>query len=285
MVSLTSPSPPPLPSLKNLLVTFPHPGVCHLQLNRPPVNAINLAVWKELLETLTHLEAHLFPHTARTLVISSNLARNVFSAGNDLSELYPPSTTKQRFFNFFTANNIFLARLYKSPLYTIAALHGATPAAGFMMSLCCDYRLASKDTVMGLNEVAIGLSVPPSWARLLVTMACRSARAEEILASGTMITSTEAVTLGLVDKLVNKGTAVEVQREAIEVGKKWAARTEQAEGRAETKIGLRGRFAQEWEDGVEDITRRAWEQLSQENVVRLVGKIMKELGQKPTARM
>lgn len=145
--------------------------------------------------------------------------------------------------------------------------------------------MASQHTVMGLNEVAIGLSVPPYWARLLVTMACRSARAEEMLASGTMITSAEAVELGLVDKVVKKGNVMEVQREAIEVGKKWAARAEQAEGRAETKIGLRGQFAQEWEDGVEEITRRAWEQLSQENVVRLVGKIMKELGQKPNARM
>jgi Delta3-Delta2-enoyl-CoA isomerase len=36
--------------------------------------------------------------------------------------------------------------------------------------MCCDFRVASESVVMGLNEVAIGISVPLMWTKLMATL-------------------------------------------------------------------------------------------------------------------
>lgn len=41
-------------------------------------------------------------------------------------------------------SNVFLARLYRSPLVTLAAIKGACPAGGCCLSLCCDMRVMTE---------------------------------------------------------------------------------------------------------------------------------------------
>lgn len=41
-------------------------------------------------------------------------------------------------------SNVFLARLYRSPLVTVAAIKGACPAGGCCLSLCCDLRVMTE---------------------------------------------------------------------------------------------------------------------------------------------
>jgi 3,2-trans-enoyl-CoA isomerase len=52
----------------------------------------------------------------------------VFTAGNDLMELYAPRTSRERYRNFWVVSNRVLLKLYKSRLATIAAIRGACPA-------------------------------------------------------------------------------------------------------------------------------------------------------------
>lgn len=83
----------------------------------------------------------------------------------------PPVNARRllrRYREFWVESNKFLARLYRSPLVTVAAIRGACPAGGCCMSLCCDLRImADGPGHIGLNEVAIGISVPLFWARLM----------------------------------------------------------------------------------------------------------------------
>lgn len=55
----------------------------------------------------------------------------------------------------------------RSPLVTIAAIRGACPAAGCNIALCCDHRIMTEQGYIGLNEVAIGISVPEKWCDLM----------------------------------------------------------------------------------------------------------------------
>jgi 3,2-trans-enoyl-CoA isomerase len=93
-------------------------------LNKSPVNSLDTGMWSELLRVLDELEKS----KCRGLIIQSGLSRNVFSAGNDLMELYAPATTKERYTRFWTLQNQFLSRLLVTPLVTIAAVKGACPA-------------------------------------------------------------------------------------------------------------------------------------------------------------
>ena len=64
-------------------------------------------------------------------------------------------------------SNQFLARLYRSPLLTLAAIRGACPAGGCCMSLCCDLRfMVDGPGHIGLNEVRM----PGNWGSGLGTL-------------------------------------------------------------------------------------------------------------------
>ena len=71
----------------------------------------------------------------------SGLKRPVFTAGNDLKELYPKTTTRDRYRRFWKLSNTFLSALYESPLLTISAINGqcafsASPVPDGL-NLCC----------------------------------------------------------------------------------------------------------------------------------------------------
>lgn len=124
---------------------------------------------------------------------------------NDITELYSKSTSKDRFAQFWRAQTSCLAseltvivftdlsegrarrvagcsccagpftclfrrclqaKLYNSPLATVAAVRGHCPAGGCILALTCDARIVTDDTKMGLNEVALGIAVPLFWAKV-----------------------------------------------------------------------------------------------------------------------
>src|SRR5213079_2164980 len=96
-------------------------------IHREPVNSMNTELWTALFSTLEQLESN---PSVRGVLFTSALQRNVFTAGNDLQELYAPSTSLQRYKKFWAISNMFLAKLYTSKLLTIAGVKGACPAGG-----------------------------------------------------------------------------------------------------------------------------------------------------------
>jgi hypothetical protein len=65
-----------------------------ITLCREPVNTMNLQMWEALSATLDHLESN---PKMRGVVFRSGLARDVFTAGNDILELYAPKTSLERY--------------------------------------------------------------------------------------------------------------------------------------------------------------------------------------------
>ena len=69
-------------------------SVAIVTLQREPVNTMNLAMWEQLLDTLGTLEAN---PRVRGVIFQSGLQRDVFTAGNDILELYAPKTSKEKY--------------------------------------------------------------------------------------------------------------------------------------------------------------------------------------------
>lgn len=120
----------------------------------------------------------------RGVIFASGLKREVFTAGNDIKELYAPQTSKSRcgqqsarawcllgasfcahplcsfrghfvacrYREFWVTSNVFLARLYRSPLVTLAAIKGACPAGGCCLSLCCDVRIMTDQVCTSIRD-------------------------------------------------------------------------------------------------------------------------------------
>lgn len=243
-----------------------------VSLHREPVNSMNTALWTALLNTLEDLEAD---PKVRAVLFHSTLKRNVFTAGNDLTELYAPMTSLAQYSNFWIVSNYFLSRLYTSPLITIAAVKGACPAGGCCLALCCDFRIVTRDMSMGLNEVAIGISVPAYWIKLM-TSVIGQGKADKMCQYARMIGADEALTIGFVDQVVE--TADQLVPVATKVAQEVLKLPDP--GRVVAKNLLRGEFGRAWgdKDAIERDAHQLWGGLTDESTVKALKAVMARLG-------
>ncbi|UCG50923.1 MAG: enoyl-CoA hydratase/isomerase family protein [Candidatus Latescibacterota bacterium] len=177
-------------------VDLTHAGeVAVLTLHRGKVNAFNESFVKELKARLGELSADV---TTRALILTGH--GKFFSFGFDVPELYPLSKEDfTRFVNHFTE---LYTTLYLYPKPVIAALNGHTIAGGCMLAVACDRRLMAEGSAkISLNEITFGATVFAGSVDKL--RACVGQRnAEEILLSGAMYGPEEALSLGLVDRVI-----------------------------------------------------------------------------------
>jgi len=167
-----------------------------ITLNRNKSNALNREMITELNDML-----HNIANDANIGGAIITGREHFFSAGLDLIELYGYNEEEIRSFWLlfleFTAN----ITAFKKPL--VAAINGHAPAGGCVIALACDGRvMAEGKYIIGLNEVPVGIIVPDSIFKLYAfwlgsAHACRS------LLEGKLFSPEEALTIGLVDELVN----------------------------------------------------------------------------------
>jgi enoyl-CoA hydratase/carnithine racemase len=177
-------------------------GVLHIRLNRPEkLNAINDAILDGLLK-LTE-EAH--HHAEMGAVVLSGRGR-AFSAGGDIQAMEAMDETA---FRETISRYMRLAHAFQSfPRPIIAALHGHVLAGGFELAVISDIRIAAQGTVLGLPDVALGLS-PTSGMTWLLPRIIGLGRALHLTLSGETITAEEARNIGFVAKVVRGETLID----------------------------------------------------------------------------
>jgi enoyl-CoA hydratase len=90
----------------------------------------------------------------------------------------------------------------------IAALNGHTLGGGLELAACADFRIAENQIKVGLPETSIGII--PGWSgtqRLVRRFGSQAVRRLALM--GEMLTGTEAGHHGIVDRVVEKGRALE----------------------------------------------------------------------------
>lgn len=98
----------------------------------------------------------------------------------------------------------------------IAAINGAALGGGLEVALACDLRIAAENAIFGQPEVR--WSLIPGWgATQRLPRAISRAKAAELILMGTNIDAKEALSLGLVNKVVPLA-------ELMPTAKKWAAK-------------------------------------------------------------
>ncbi|KAG8904657.1 hypothetical protein FRB99_001377 [Tulasnella sp. 403] len=109
----------------------------------------------------------------------------------------------------FVYNNFvpILIRLLTFPIPTIAALNGHAFAAGFMLTLACDYRLMTSGKAWAcMNEVHFGAPFPRSFAAIMQEKVRSPAVIRSIALEGHRFSPKEALQAGIVDQLVDGGS-------------------------------------------------------------------------------
>lgn len=169
---------------------------------------------------------------------------------------------------------MFLARLYCSPLFTVAAVKGACPAGGCCLAMCCDFRIVTKDASLGLNEVAIGITVPGNWIKVMIGIIGQG-KTEKLAQYARFVGAEEALNIGLVDIVVPTEDALEPA--ALKLAKEVFKLPDA--GRSLTKDSLRGQLGRSWGDasGLENEAHQIWGFLTKEQTVRDLKAVMSKL--------
>jgi cyclohexa-1,5-dienecarbonyl-CoA hydratase len=164
--------------------------VARIILNRPPLNAMNIEMMTEIGDTLNslHNEDHI-----KIIVMSS--ACKVFSAGVDMTDHAP-----QKVFQLLEAFHRIFLTMGEIGKPTIAAVNGAALGAGCELATFCDLVVASENAKFGQPELKVG--VFPSVATVLFPYLVGKKKAMELILTSDTIDAQEAMSLGLVNRVV-----------------------------------------------------------------------------------
>lgn len=252
-----------------MIKTIEHGAVRELRLDRPPVNALSpdlIVALKTAIEGAAH-------EGMRALILSGAPGR--FSGGLDVPLLLgldrPAMSTLWR--DFYAL----LGAIAKSPIPIAAAITGHAPAGGTVLALYCDWRvMAEGDYRIGLNEVQVGIPLPPvimAGVRRLV-----GARIGERLAvSGALVTPREALDLGAVDELAPAEQTIE---RALEWCQRLLALPPEAmtSTRRLARADLAGIFEADLEPEMERVIAGWWSPETQSTLRALVERLRKKVG-------
>lgn len=175
--------------------------VCIFTLNRPAArNALSPEISGALAAGLAWVaEAD---HVGAVLLTGAGTA---FCAGGDVKAMNDRSATpapaQRQIEDLIRRHRAVGGALYRLRKPTIAALPGAAAGAGMAIALACDMRIASERGFLTTGYAQIGLSGDYGIAWLL-TRTVGPARARELMLSSRRVDAEEALTLGLVNRLV-----------------------------------------------------------------------------------
>lgn len=175
--------------------------VVEVELDRPQaLNAVSSELARELSATLRSISAD---DETRAVVVSSSSER-AFCVGADLKE-------RSRFSDDdLLAQRPLIRELFASvrelPMPAIAAVQGFALGGGFELALSCDVIVADSTAVFGLTEVTVGL-VPGGGGTQLLPGRVGAGMAAELVYSGRKVEATEALRVGIADRLAPGGQA------------------------------------------------------------------------------
>jgi enoyl-CoA hydratase/carnithine racemase len=174
-----------------------------LRLNNPPLNLVTLDLTRQLDDALAAIEAD----TGVRAVVVTGTGDRAFCAGSDVKE-FESLRGRVGEGKLILEKSVYM-RLARLPVPTIAAMQADALGGGLELALCCDLRVADENAKVGLPEVRLGV-MPGSGGTQLLPRVVGLAKAKELILTGEIIDSAEAERIGLVNRVVPAGTALEV---------------------------------------------------------------------------
>lgn len=169
-------------------------GIVVLTVDRPPVNAMDVTLLRELVEAVGRVASEV----PRALVLAGR--PGCFSAGADLKSVPTYGPAEQR--EMVSAINAMALGVYELQFPVVGAITGHAIAGGMVLALCTDIRVAASEGRYGLTEVQVG--VPYPQAAIGVARAELTPQAARLLALGSELTDArECERLGVFDEVLD----------------------------------------------------------------------------------
>ncbi len=158
-----------------------------ITVNSPPVNALSAAVRDGLGEAFEKGQAD--PEIKAMVLLGGG---RTFIAGADIREFGQPP--KGRPFHDV------LKGMEASSKIIVAAIHGTALGGGLETALCCHYRFAVPNSMVGLPEVKLGL-LPGAGGTQRLPRLVGVPKALDLITSGDFVPAPQALELGIVDEV------------------------------------------------------------------------------------
>lgn len=166
-----------------------HGAIAAIVINNPPVNACSIEVRRGLLDAVAKIASD---DGVKAAILMG--AGNAFVIGSDMHELGTPLEEPEL--------PTVIAAIEACPKPIVATIQGEALGCGFELALACDARVTLPAAVVGLPQVSLGL-MPGAGGMQRVCCLVGVATAIEIVCSGRRINASEAVSLGLIDAIVD----------------------------------------------------------------------------------
>ncbi|KAL2698921.1 hypothetical protein AAEP93_010309 [Penicillium crustosum] len=170
--------------------------IAHLTITRPKkLNSLTTPLLTTLTSTL-----HQISKTPNLLAITlTGAGPKSFIGGADLTELSTlPDAAAAR--KFITNVHGACTAIRTCPVPVIARINGFALGAGLEIAAACDLRVAGRGSVFGMPEVRLG--IPSVVEAALLPGLIGWGRTRQLLLLGGTISATEALSWGLVEKVV-----------------------------------------------------------------------------------
>ncbi len=173
--------------------------VATITLNRPAVmNAINLDMLTALKEEIEGIR----PDPAVRVVVITGAGDKAFSAGADLEERAGFDDDQVKEFLFRIGEVFNAIESLAKPV--IAAINGVALGGGTELALACDIRIASANATLGLTETHLAV-IPGAGGTQRLPRLVGPGKAKELIFTGRKIRAEEALQIGLVNQVYEKG--------------------------------------------------------------------------------
>lgn len=169
-------------------------GVATVRLDRPKMNAISAQVQVDLREAAQEVTER---DDVRSVVLWGG--ERVFAAGNDVKEMADLSYAEMVELSYSVSSaTTAIARI---PKPVVAAVNGYALGGGCELTLAADLRFAAQDAVFGQPEVLLGI-IPGAGGTQRLARLVGPSRAKDMILTGRFVKAEEALSIGLVDKVL-----------------------------------------------------------------------------------
>ncbi|MDA8442628.1 MAG: enoyl-CoA hydratase-related protein [Peptococcaceae bacterium] len=190
-------------------------AVTKLTINRPQaLNALN----SQVLEDLSAAFRALATESETGVVILTGAGEKSFVAGADITQMKDMTPLQAREFAMLGQKVTSLIENLPQPV--IAAVNGFALGGGCELAMACDIRIAAENAKFGQPEVGLGVTAGFGGTQRLPRLVGKG-KAKEILFTGDVFGAEEALSIGLVDRVV---TSAELQDYALNLARKILAK-------------------------------------------------------------
>jgi cyclohexa-1,5-dienecarbonyl-CoA hydratase len=182
-------------------------GVASVVIDRPPLNVLNLALLRELRQTLDQVDRD----DTVELVEISGAGDRAFSAGVDVKD-----HTRSQVPEMLDLVHGVIRKLMSLRQPTIAVVDGVCLGGGCELASSCDLVLASEESLFATPEITVGCFPPVALARFSSQIGYH--RAAEMILTGRRLSAREAEAVGLVNRVAPRdqlGEALQALRDEL----------------------------------------------------------------------